>query len=156
MEYYRYLFALTPKNKTRVIWIKAIIPVLLAFTVYYFNLYSVIWVDCTAVAAGLAWMFFLSNKLWDHFIAGQVKNWFKKNVRSTQYSVVHVCFDKEIDIDGKKLSYAQLGRILPLKHVLLFFHGQNEIFLIPNRVIEEKPGMKKFSEFLAEKMRNKN
>ena len=68
MEYYQYIFALNPKNKTRIIWIKISIPVLIGFTLYFFRLYTNIWFDILAVVVSLLWLFVLSNKLWNSYI----------------------------------------------------------------------------------------
>ena len=151
MEYYQYVFALTPKNKTRVVWIKGSIPVLLAFTLWYFRIYHILWLDAAALIISLVWLFYLSNKLWSKFIEGQVKNWFKQNVKSAQFSEVQVKFEEEIMVNGKKLPYTALNRVLPLKHILVFFYGENELFIIPNRVIGDNEAMKEFSDMLKMK-----
>ena len=78
MEYYEYVFALTPKNKTRVVWIKGSIPVLIAFTLYFFHLYTNLWLDALGVVLGLIWIFLLSGKLYTKYIKGQVKAWFDR------------------------------------------------------------------------------
>jgi len=152
MEYYRYVFALTPKNKTRVVWIKASIPVLLGFTLWYFRIYRLLWVDIAAIIVGLVWMFYLSGKLWNRFIEGQVKNWFEKNVKTASFSDVCVKFNDNIEINKEKIPYSKLNRVLPLKHILVFFYDDNKIFIIPNRIIGNENAMLEFSELLKSKM----
>ena len=118
MEYYRYVFALTPKNKTRVVWIKASIPILLGFTVWYER---------------------------------QVKNWFQKNVKSTSFSNICVKFNEIIEVDKEKIPYSKLNRVLALKHILVFFYNDNQIFIIPNRIIGDDEQMLQLSELLKKK-----
>ena len=151
MEYYQYVFAMLPKNKTRVVWIRGSIPVLLAFTIWYFRVYHLIWLDVIAVIVSLVWMIYLSSKLWSRFILGQVKNWFKQNIKTAKFPQVHVSFGECIKVDGKEIPYSSLRQVMPLKHVLIFGYGENEVFLIPNRVIGDNDAMEEFSAMLAEK-----
>ena len=153
MEYYQYIFALNPKNKTRIIWIKICIPALIAFTLYFFKMYTIIWLDILAVVVSLLWIFVLSNKLWNRYISQQVDRWFKQNITSASYSQVNVNFEKEINVNGKIIEYSKLKNILPLKHVLVFFYEPNEIFIIPTRVIGNEDKIKTFTEMLSEQIK---
>lgn len=153
MEYYQYIFALNPKNKTRVIWIKICIPALIGFTLYFFKAYTNIWLDVLAVVASLLWIFFLSSKLWNRYISQQVNRWFKDNISSSSYTQVHVNFEKEINVNGKVIEYSKLKNILPLKHILVFFYEPNEIFIVPTRVIGDEEKIKTFTEMLSEQIK---
>lgn len=152
MEYYQYIFALNPKNKTRIIWIKISIPVLIGFTLYFFRLYTNIWFDILAVVVSLLWLFVLSNKLWNSYISQQVDRWFKQNITSASYTQVNVNFENDININGKIVEYSKLKNILPLKHVLVFFYEPNEIFIVPTRVIGNEEKIKEFTEMLSEQI----
>lgn len=152
MEYYQYIFAFNPKNKTRAIWIKISIPVLIGFTLYFFKVYTNILLDILAVVVSLFWIFFLSNKLWNRYISQQVDRWFKQNISSSSYTQVNVNFENEINVNGKVIEYSQLKNILPLKHVLIFFYEPNEIFIMPTRVIGDEDKIKGFTEMLSEQI----
>lgn len=147
-EYYEYTFALMPKNKTRVVWIKGSIPVLIGFTLYYFHLYKHIWVDVLAVILSLIWLFVLSNKLWARFIKGQVKVWFEKNAPKASFPEVHIQFKESIKVDDQVIPYQMINQVLPLKHILIFYYGNQNVFIIPNRVIGDEAELKKFSDEL--------
>ena len=151
-EYYQYIFALNPKNKTRIIWIKICIPVLIGFTLYFFKAYKNIWFDILAVVVSLLWLFVLSSKLWNRFITQQVERWFNQNITNTSYTKVNVNFEKAINVNGKIIDYSMLKNILPLKHVLVFFYELNEIFIMPTRIIGNEDEIKIFTEMLSEQI----
>lgn len=152
MEYYQYIFALNPKNKTRVIWIKICIPALIGFTLYFFKMYTNLYLDILAVVLSFIWIFFLSNKLWNRYISQQVDRWFKQNITSSSYTQVKINFENEIKIDGKVIEYSKLKNILPLKHILVFFYEPNEIFIMPTRVIGDEDKIKEFTVMLSEQI----
>ena len=148
LEYYAYVFAMTPQNKARAIWLKGSIPLLIALTLYFFHLYSVVWVDVLALTLSLVWLFVLSGKLYSRSIAAQTAAWFSKNVKTASFSEVSVSFKEEIMVDKKRFAYSELRRVVPLRHVLVFYCGNNEVFLIPKRVIGDEAQMSVFSQEL--------
>ncbi len=151
-EYYQYIFALNPKNKRRAIWIKLSIPVLALLTVFLFRLYKYTWVVIVMCFLIVVWWVVLSGKLYSGFVNGQVQKWFTKNVNSTSFSEVHVQFEDNIIVDDKKIDYANLNTITPLKHILIFSYGENEMFIIPNRAVGEEADMEKLSKFIKQQM----
>ena len=45
------------------------------------------------------------------------------------------------EINKEKIPYSKLNRVLPLKHILVFFYDDNKIFIIPNRIIGDVGGI---------------
>lgn len=150
-EYYSYIFAMYPKNKNRLSWVRISIPALLLFTVLFFKIYDNIVIDAVFILLSIYWMFKLSSKLWTRVIASQVANWYKDNMSSLKMTEVKAKFADKIVINDMEIDYQQINSILPLKSVLLFYYDKDQMFVIPTRVVGDLEDLEGFSEFLKSK-----
>lgn len=148
-EYYQYIFALTPKNKTRAIWFKLAIPILLVLSAWYFKWFKYVFVTIAVIVISFLWIMIISKRLWSAIIYKQVYVWINQNINKTAFSEVTVKFKDEIEVNGKKVSYHDLNQVLPLKQVMIFFYESNNIFLIPNRIIGDEDKMKELRDEIA-------
>lgn len=151
LETYGYLFALMPKNQKRMLWIQGSIPLFVLFSLFYFRTNIHIgWIGFGVLIVFL-WLGFFSRKIWNRFIMHQVQLWYKKNSEILQMTEVHFQFDNQIQIDQRSLDYSEIRQIIPLKHVLIFIIGDQDLFILPLRLFDSDQKIKEFSEMLKEK-----
>lgn len=152
LEYMHYLFVLNPKNKRRCLWIKVSVPALLVFTLFYFQFFNQWLFLGSALLISVFWLFLISKKLWHRVLNRHVRNWFKGYQKNAAYSEVLVQFtDLKIIINDCNNYYEELLNIIPLRHVILFFHRPKQVFMIPQRVFDSEERLKEFSTLLAQK-----
>ncbi len=138
LQYLRFMVSTQKGNKIKVWWIRLALPLLLLFTIYYFNLYKMIGIDILALLLSCIWIFVVADKIYGNFLFKRVNKNFVKNL-NLSYKEIKVCFnDDGISIDGRKIDYENMFKIVPLTGVLLFFHNKTEVFIIPNRIIGEE------------------
>lgn len=137
LQYLRFMVSTSSRNKSKGWWLRGAVPALLLFTVYYFRLHKLIWLDVTAVILSVIWVFVISDKIYAAFLYRRVNSNFVKKL-NVGFKDVSVDFnDRRISVDGREISYDQIFKVLPMKDILIFFYGQDQLFIIPNRAIGE-------------------
>ena len=133
-EAYQFMASLLPRNKRRRLALLLCVPALTLFTVFYFhwNGQPAAWLAAIGLC-GL-WIGKVSGWLWTIYLHNQVSSLLQQ-LPEVHYTPVTASFGEVIKIGELSLTAADLQSIVPLKHTLLFFHHQDQMFIVPNRVI---------------------
>lgn len=146
-EAYQFMASLLPRNKRRRLALLLCVPALTLFTVFYFhwNGQPAAWVAAIGLC-GL-WIGKVSGWLWTIYLHNQVSSLLQQ-LPDVHYTPVTASFGEVIKIGELSLTAADLQSIVPLKHALLFFHHQDQMFIVPNRVIGSGDEIKTFCQDL--------
>ena len=146
-EAYQFMASLLPRNKRRRLAILLCVPVLTLFTVFYFhwNGQPAAWVAAIGLC-GL-WIGKVSGWLWTIYLHNQVSSLLQK-LPEVHYTPITASFGEQMKIGDLSLAAADLQTVAPLKHTLLFFHHQDQMFIVPTRVIGNSDEIKAFCQDL--------
>ena len=116
-------------NKRRRLAILLCVPVLTLFTVFYFhwNGQPAAWVAAIGLC-GL-WIGKVSGWLWTIYLHNQVSSLLQK-LPEVHYTPITASFGEQMKIGDLSLAAADLQTVVPLKHTLLFFHHQDQMFIV--------------------------
>ncbi|MGI6510214.1 MAG: YcxB family protein [Erysipelotrichaceae bacterium] len=153
LEYLRFMISNSKKNRNTGWWLRVIVPLLLLFSFTFFKLYTNILYVVIALAFGLLWFLFLSDKIWKAFLFRSININFVKKMNIKEFEKVTVDFkEKNIIVDGKTVEYKDVENIIPLKHILIIFYGGSQTFVIPNKAIGKQDQQTELIKFIYEKI----
>lgn len=153
LEYLRFMISNSKKNRNTGWWLRVIVPLLLLFSFTFFKLYTNILYVVIALAFGLLWFLFLSDKIWKAFLFRSININFVKKMNIKEFEKVIVDFkENNIIVDGKAVEYKDVENIIPLKHILIIFYGGSQTFVIPNKAIGEQDQQTELIKFIYEKI----
>ncbi len=153
LEYLRFMISNSKKNRNTGWWLRVIVPLLLLFSFTFFKLYTNILYVVIALAFGLLWFLFLSDKIWKAFLFRSININFVKKMNIKEFEKVTVDFkENNIIVDGKTVEYKDVENIIPLKHILIIFYGGSQTFVIPNKAIGEQDQQTELIKFIYEKI----
>ena len=153
LEYLRFMISNSKKNRNTGWWLRVIVPLLLLFSFTFFKLYTNILYVVIALAFGLLWFLFLSDKIWKAFLFRSININFVKKMNIKEFEKVIVDFkENNTIVDGKAVEYKDVENIIPLKHILIIFYGGSQTFVIPNKAIGEQDQQTELIKFIYEKI----
>ena len=153
LEYLRFMISNSKKNRNTGWWLRVIVPLLLLFSFTFFKLYTNILYVVIALAFGLLWFLFLSDKIWKAFLFRSININFVKKMNIKEFEKVIVDFkENNIKVHGKAVEYKDVENIIPLKHILIIFYGGSQTFVIPNKAIGEQDQQTELIKFIYEKI----
>lgn len=143
-EAYQFLASLLPRNKMRHLAIVLSVPVLAFFTLIYFHGASTLFGWILALGLSVLWILKISRWLWTIYLHNQVSGLFKETLANAQYTPVTAVFSEDIRIAEQTLTYADIQRIVPLAHTLLFFYSPHQMFIMPLRILGDAQQIEAF------------
>jgi len=148
IQYMRYVASNTKSGGNLRLFIIVSVPVLLAFTCYYFRA-SITWGHVLgAVVACAYWVFRAAPAIWKMQIDKRINGSLVSRSGISSFSKVDLRLDdREITIDGVSIPYQSVAKVIVLTDVIAVFHGKGA-FIVPRRCFADAGAQQDFLTFL--------
>lgn len=147
LEYYFYLFFNLKHNKWNHLFIRFSIPALIFMTIMFFHLPITYWTIGIFLCITFLWYKYIGENITKALIDKQVCKWHEKNKEQIVLKEVNVIFDNKKSIcyvDSLKIPYSNIKQVVWWKSLVLVFYNQNDLFVIPERILGNKQDAEKW------------
>lgn len=141
LEYYYYLFVNLKHNKWSRLFIRFSIPALAFMTILFFHLPISYWTIGIFLSITIIWYKYIGRNIANALVNKQASKWYEKNKEQIALNKVNVIFDNKnsiCEVDSIKIPYSHIRQMVWWKTLVLVFYNQNNLFVIPDRVLGEK------------------